>query len=364
MVSSDVDASRPLPLLLIGAGHAHLVTLRRWARAGFRAPAGSVLVSPDPYAWYSGMMPGLIAGRFQESDCSIDMRPLCEACGVELVIGSVTKLDTELHEARLKDGRTLSGGIISLNVGSAPPLPQNARASIAVVPAKPFPLLVDAWRHWQTSTPAHISVLGGGAAAFELAMALNASLPSAELTLISGSELLSGHSEATRKRARSLLARYRIRLIEGHHVTKVVNDQLFDASEYISHTEALVVATGAGAHSWPCQSGLACDRHGFVRIDSTLRSVSHPTIFATGDCATLPRTPHSGVYAVRQGEVLANNLHAATSQTEMKRYHPQTRALALLSTGDGKALLSYGPVGVHGRLPGMWKDHLDTAFVR
>lgn len=364
MVSFDAVASRQQSLLMIGGGHAHLVALRRWARAGWRAPADSVLVSTEAYAWYSGMMPGLMAGRFEERDCRIDMRPLCDACGVKLVIGSVSGLDAERHEARLSDGSTLRGGIVSMNVGSAPPLPHCSEASIALVPAKPFPILVDAWKRWQASKPERISVLGGGAAAFELAMALNASLPATTLTLISGSQLLSGHSAATRKRARSLLASYGISLIEGRHVTRVVGDALFDSDDLIDRTDALAVATGAGAHPWPCQSALACDEHGFVRIDSTLRSLSHPSVFATGDCATLPRTPHAGVYAVRQGEVLANNLIAALSASSMKRYHPQPRALALLSTGDGKALLSYGPVGVHGRLPGLWKDHLDTTFVR
>lgn len=364
MARFNVGATRQQPLLLIGAGHAHVVTMRRWAQAGWRAPAGSMLVSTEPYAWYSGMMPGLMAGRFEERDCRIDMRPLCGACGVELTIGSVCSLSAERREARLEDGRTLSGGIVSLNVGSAPPLPHRHDASIALVPAKPFPLVIGAWKQWQTGRPGRVTVLGGGAAAFELAMALNASLPDTSLTLISGSELLSGHSDVTRKRARSLLARYDIRLIEGRHVTRVVGDELFDSDDVIDRTDALTVATGAGAHPWPCQSGLACDEHGFVRIDSTLRSLSHPDIFATGDCATLPRTPHAGVYAVRQGEVLADNLIAAVSASNPKRYHPQPRALALLSTGDGKALLSYGPVGVHGRLPGLWKDHLDTAFVR
>ena len=47
------------PLIMVGAGHAHLVALRGWIAQGYQVPPGSLLISPEPYAWYSGMMPGL-----------------------------------------------------------------------------------------------------------------------------------------------------------------------------------------------------------------------------------------------------------------------------------------------------------------
>ncbi|WVM93829.1 hypothetical protein ULG90_08705 [Halopseudomonas pachastrellae] len=42
------------PLIMVGAGHAHLVALRDWVKQGYRAPAGSLLVTPQADAWYSG----------------------------------------------------------------------------------------------------------------------------------------------------------------------------------------------------------------------------------------------------------------------------------------------------------------------
>ena len=352
-----------VPLALLGGGHAHVVALREWQRQRYRAPAGSVLISPDRFAWYSGMMPGLLAGRYREEQCRIDLSPLCSACGIELMIDRAESLDADQCTLSLASGATLTAQVLSLNIGSAPPLPERVDPGIDVLPAKPFGLIVEAWQGWRRSeSPKRVAVLGGGAAAFELAMALNSSLPKARVRIISGSEVLGGHHRAVQKRARSLLERYGLQLDEHRHITSVRAGELFADSTSLGHADALVVATGAGAYRWLGQTSLVCE-NGFVRIDATLRSISHRNIFASGDCASLPHTPHAGVYAVRQGGTLAANLRAALTGASLELYHPQPRALALLATGDGRALLSYGPLAAHGRLLGRWKDHLDTSFI-
>ena len=351
------------PLVLVGAGHAHVVTLRKWLRAGYRPPQGSVLVSNDRYAWYSGMMPGLLAGRYRIDQCRIDLTELCQRCGVELLLDEACELRADDRLLRLTSGDRLRAGCLSLNVGSTPPLPDLTGANIEALPAKPFSLLVGAWQRWRDGhAPASITVAGGGAAAFELAMCLDASLPETRLRLITGAGLLDSYHDRVRVRARRLLDAAGIELTERQQVAHVRGNQIRSPHASLGVADALVVATGAGAYAWPCESGLLCDR-GFVRVDATLRSVSHPSIFAAGDCAALPHTPHAGVYAVRQGEHLAHNLQATLAGGSMKLYHPQPRALALLSTGDGRALLSYGPLTGHNRFLGRWKDHLDRSFI-
>ena len=65
-------------LLLIGAGHAHLGVLRRWALVE-RPPGRIALLSAGPVAWYSGMLPGLLAGRHRPEDCQVELQALCRA---------------------------------------------------------------------------------------------------------------------------------------------------------------------------------------------------------------------------------------------------------------------------------------------
>ncbi len=355
------------PLILAGAGHAHLVTLRRWVDSGFRAPPGTLLLSPTPEAWYSGMMPGLLAGRFTAADCSIKLAPLCDACGVDLRLGQITQLSAADQRLLLEDGSQLQYDLLSLNTGSVPPLPRVDDQSVMVIPAKPFPALHGAWQDWQQrpdSAPGTIAVLGGGAAAFELALALRASLPAAELALICSAALLASHPPALARRAHRLLAQRNIKLIERQAVTRIAVGQLFNGDRPIMRCDALIAATGASSPDWLRTSGLAVDTDGFARISPALQSINHPEVFAAGDCASLPGALRSGVYAVRQGSVLADNLIAQSSQAPLGNYQPQRQALALLATADDGALMSYGRWVASGRLFGWWKDRLDIGFMR
>jgi NADH dehydrogenase FAD-containing subunit len=109
---------------------------------------------------------------------------------------------------------------------------------------------------------------------------------------------------------------------------------------------------------------LAVGERGFVHVDAQLRSLSHPEVFAVGDCAEWATPlPKAGVYAVRMGPVLSHNLRAALGQGQPRPYKPQRRYLVLLSTSDGRAIASRGALGGHGRWAWHWKDHIDRRFV-
>lgn len=353
------------PLILAGAGHAHLVAMRRWIDSGFRPPTGTLLLSPTPQAWYSGMMPGLIAGRFSEDDCAINLASLCAACGIELVIGEISALDAGSRVVSLQQGPVLGYERLSLNVGSVTPQPASTDASVLLVPAKPFARFSGHWRAWQGQTGVmQLAVLGGGPAAFELALALRRSLPLAGLSLICSGRLLDRQAAGAGKRARRLLHKRGVVLREGTRVDAIAGGWLLSDDRRVQPADVLVLATGAAPQPWQACSGLACDAQGFVRVAATLQSESHPGVMAAGDCASLPGAPHAGVYAVRQGATLAGNLPALLRDEPLQEYQPQPRALVLMATADGGALLSYGRWSAGGRLAGIWKDHLDLGFVR
>ena len=76
------------------------------------------------------------------------------------------------------------------------------------------------------------------------------------------------------------------------------------------------------------------------------RSLNDPDVFAAGDCSAMVETPRekAGVYAVRAGPPLAENLHRRVRDKPLKRWTPQRRHLALISTGERYAVASWGPM--------------------
>ena len=70
-------------LLLAGGGHSHSLLLKRWAMRPERRPQQSItLINRSSTALYSGMVPGLIAGIYQQDELAIDLRQLCDRAGV------------------------------------------------------------------------------------------------------------------------------------------------------------------------------------------------------------------------------------------------------------------------------------------
>lgn len=358
------DTLTAIPLILVGAGHAHLVMFRRWLDAGYRPPEGSILVNPGTHAWYSGMMPGLLAGRYTADECAIALAPLCRALGMELRQDSVVALDAAERKVSLAHSGELIYQCLSINTGSKPPSPVLNDDSMDLVPAKPFSAFHQSWLSWQQSAaPNRLGILGGGAAAVELALALRKSLPDSELHILCGSELLSGQAFGLIQRARALLVERSVKLHESIFVDKISNGHVFAGDRPVQQLDALVLASGAAALDWYPDSGLSCDEAGFFIVTDTLQSISSPEVFVAGDSAAHAGSRKSGVYSVRHGAILAANIRATLTGGALITYKPQKSALALLSTADGGALMHYAGWTLGGKLMGKWKHYLDQRFM-
>ena len=81
---------------------------------------------------------------------------------------------------------------------------------------------------------------------------------------------------------------------------------------------------------------MSLDDDGFLATGETLQSLDDQNVFAAGDCATqiYQKRPKSGVFAVRQGPVLAHNLRAKLLERSLQSYRPQKRFLSILSLGN------------------------------
>jgi selenide,water dikinase len=356
-------------LVLAGGGHAHVEVLRQWARSplpGWRV----TLVTREAFSPYSGMLPGVAAGLYRPEQALIDIRALAARAGVVVVLDSVTGIDPVAQRLRRAGGDALPYDLLSLDTGATPELGRVAGAAAHALPLKPIDALlprlgalVDSARPGQ-----RIAVVGAGPAGFEMALAMEARLGRAGVgvVLVAGAAgLLPGMPEALRARAEAVLRARGVVLLQGDDVAEVTASGLLFRRAAPLAAEAVLFATGAAPAPWLAETGLERDARGFLLVEPTLRAVGQEAVFAVGDVASLlPHPlPKAGVFAVRQGPVLARNLRAAAEGRALEEYEPQREWLVLLATGDGRALGTRNGLVFGGRWVWWWKDVIDRRFM-
>ena len=125
----------------------------------------------------------------------------------------------------------------------------------------------------------------------------------------------------------------------------------------------MVRSPGPAAHPLLRESGLPVDARGFVRVRPTFQVEGSDRLFAVGDCASLAGMKKAGVYAVRGGPILAENLRRLSDGRALSIYRPQRQFLSLLNLGDGTAIGVWRGIGFEGRWVMRLKDRIDRRFV-
>ena len=365
-------------VLLLGGGHAHLLVLRALAQQPL-AGAEVTLITPGADLTYSGMVPGLVAGHYNAAQCRIALAPLAAAARVRLVVGEATALDASARRVQLADGGSADYDVLSLDTGSVqsrdslPGAREHGHAVLFLRPIDAFVELQERLAALARQRPLQVVVLGGGAAGFELALALQHRLQQvstgSRVALISGDgEPLAGYPHAVVRAGARALARRRVAVHRERAAALQAGAVLLQSGVHVA-CDAVVIATGTEAAPWLRGSGLALCPRGFVQTGPTLQSTSHPEVLAAGDVATRADSPHakSGVHAVRAGPPLALNLQRFISGGALVPYQPQARTLNLLSCGGRRAIAVWGGFSLgerpFGRLAWWWKDRIDRGFI-
>jgi selenide,water dikinase len=387
LVASGI-AVKKRNLLLVGGGHAHLFVLEALRRqpARWTDEFDVTMLSSTLQTAYSGMLPGLIAGHYRSSECHVDLRPLAEAAGVRLVEGAVDRLNADIGIAQAA-GAEWPYDVASIDIGSLPPLHAVPGAAQFAIGIKPIDRFLDAWTRLQqesgdtqrTSAAGHsaqrngpvphVVVVGGGAGGVELALAMAWRLKRTgkpvRFSLVTRGALLPEHPARVRRLARQALAAASVAVQADSGVVRVELGVLHVEGGGSAAFDVLIWATGAAPQSWIGHTGLVCTADGFIVQDALLRSVSHPNVFAAGDIATQPGQPQpkAGVFAVRQGPVLAENLLRAMAGEPGMPYTPQRHMLSLLATGGRHAIASWHGFGWQGDWVWRWKNRIDRRFM-
>lgn len=362
-------------IVLVGGGHAHVHVLGAFAKApepGVRI----TLIARDLETPYSGMLPGHVAGLYSHDDIHIDLARLAAATGTRLIHAEATGLDRVNKRVLLEGRAPIAYDLLSLDVGITPALAAIAGASehgIAVKPIGSFLAKLDALltRCRQPDGPRHIAVIGGGAGGVELLLSVRSRLLAEigdgfSFALATAGSILESHNGRVQKIFRRVFAERGIALHERRKARAVTPGGIeFEFGPPLV-ADAVLITTDAAPPPWFAATGLALD-NGFIAVGPTLQARNDPDVFAAGDCAALTETPRekSGVIAVRAGPPLAENLRFRALGRKPRPWHPQSRHLALISTGEKYAVASRGALLA---LEGQWvwtvKDWIDRRWMR
>ena len=363
-------------LVLLGGGHAHVFVLQALAREPLPG-VETVLVTPFDRQVYSGMVPGVVAGHYAVDEAVIPLPPLVRQARVRHLATSAVGMDAQARQVRLADGSVLDYDVLSVGTGAVADrdaIPGAREHALFVRPMEHFLQLLDRLRARCASGAVDLVVIGGGAAGFELSLALAHALGEgrpgvgaggARVALVTGGgDPLSNYPPGVVARGLRALQRQRVTVLRGLCTGIEPGAVILGQGTRVA-CDAPVVAVGAAAPSWLQGSGLALDGRGFIATGATLQSTSHPEVFAAGDVASRADAAHpkSGVYAVRAGPALALNLRRALAGGELLPHAPQQRTLNLLSCGDRHAIASWGRWSAEGRWVWRWKDRIDRAFI-
>lgn len=360
-------------LVLAGAGHAHLHVLKSLMAERWQG-VEVILISPYSRQIYSGMIPGWIAGHYSLDQCAASLLPLVRAAKVRFIQDAVIGISAGQRVVHTAHSGDIAYDVLSLDTGAGLGLTPLLATGVSLLPIRPLEDFVVGWTEQLTRFielgRANLTIVGGGAAGVELALAARYRLARelgtkpVSVTLITGSKLLPGHGARIVTRTREVLERHDIRLVYGYARGIAQGVELADGTKITA--DCMIAATGVQPPDWLAQSGLAVCTQGFIAVGAGQQSISHPKVFAAGDVASRVDVPHarSGVYAVRAGPVLTRNLQLALLGQPPASYQPQKRSLYLLATGPQRAIMSWGGMVAEGYWVWRWKDWIDRRFIR
>lgn len=370
-------------IVLIGGGHSHVGVLKRFAMQPLPGVRLTVICT-DVHTPYSGMLPGYVAGHYTYDEVHIDLSRLAAFAGARLYRDAVVGLDRGAGKVLCAERPPVPYDCVSINIGSTPQLAGVTGVLDQVVPVKPIHQFNQRWLallarvRQHTQGALRIAVVGAGAGGVELLLAVQYRLRGnlqalgrdpemLQFHLLSADHnILPTHNAGVRNRFARVLATRRVQVHLGCRVTHVSPGTLHCADGTVVEADEILWVTQAGGAAWLRTTGLALDARGFIVVNAHLQSITDPSVFAAGDVAALQNAPleKAGVFAVRQGRPLADNLRRQVQGKALRSYRPQRHWLALISTGDRYAVASRGAMGFAGAWVWRWKDHIDQRFMR
>jgi len=361
-------------LVLIGGGHAHLLTLiniRTLVDRGYRV----TVIQPSQYHYYSGMGPGMLGGAYTAKQIRFQTRKMVEQQGGRFILDRVTTIDPEKCSVLLgQKGKHIPYDVLSCNAGSSVPGCNITDNNSNFFTVKPIELLLAA-RNRIIALCEHetirVAVIGGGPSSVEVAgnlwrLGQDHCTYRPEITLIAGSRLLGRLNPKIRGLALNSLRKRGINVVEGQRVAGINKKKVQFLSGDTMQADIVFSAIGVHPSRIFADSGLPTGPDGGLLVNRFLQSAGHENIFGGGDCIFFAPDPLTkvGVYAVRQNPVLLHNLTACLAGESLQPFDPGGDYLQIYNLGDDTGIFCKGSFVFAGRMALLLKDYIDRRFIR
>ncbi|MEV8551782.1 FAD-dependent oxidoreductase [Streptomyces glaucescens] len=274
-------------IIVLGAGYTGAIAAGRLAKRLHRDDVAITLVNAEPDFVERVRMHQLAAGQ------DLAPRPFSEmfaGTGVELKVARVTGVDADRRTVTVTgaDGTeepleydTLVYALGSgWNDGGVPGVTEHAHE----IAGRPGALRLRE-RLARLEAGQTVVVVGGGLTGLEAATEIAEARPDLDVALAARGGLGDWLSDKGRAHLRTVCARLGITVHEHTAVTAVAADRVTTADGTVIPAAVTVWTTGFAVHPIARASTLEVTGTGQIVVDRTMRSVSHPDVYAIGDAA-------------------------------------------------------------------------------
>jgi NADH dehydrogenase FAD-containing subunit len=360
-------------LVLVGGGHAHMVTLKNlhsFIEKGHRV----TVIGPSKHHYYSGMGPGMLGKTYTPDDIRFATEHVVTKRGGTFILDKVIKIDPAKRTVFLENGDTTTYDVLSFNAGSYVPWDQVTGEQTDIFSVKPIETLLKAQARileLLSERKITVGIVGGGPSSLEiagniwqLARGHGKHLPT--INIFAGSRLMSRFPERIRKMAYNSLRKRDIKIIEQDYSKEVQTGRITLESGAVHEADIIFLAVGVKPSTIFKESGLPIGPDGGLLVNKYLQCTEYPEIFGGGDCIYFQDQPLDkvGVYAVRENPVLYHNLMATLEGEELHAFDPGGSYLLIFNTGGGKGILGKNSLIFGGSVAFMIKDYIDRKFMR
>ena len=251
-------------LVLVGGGHAHMVTLAnlyKFIEKGYKV----TVIGPSPYHYYSGMGPGMLGKVYTPEDIRFATKNVVEKQGGSFVLGKAVRVDPDERTVQLESGDTVSYDVLSFNVGSYVSLSTVKGDDYEdIYSVKPIEKLIEAQARileLGSQKKINVSIIGGGPSSAEIAgnvwrLTRDFDKNKPVIRIFAGENYMAHFPENIRKMVAGSLTKRGIEILEGSYVKAVQTGVITTESGQRYNTDFIFLALGVKPSSIFVESGL------------------------------------------------------------------------------------------------------------